>query len=162
MESGVQYVIHAFGPIWTDYPIAEETFGKVVPRIKRTVRRSLSAAARVGVSSVGMPAVSGGIFTHWSTGSDIKQREQRAARRAVVEAVLAWIDKHGDTSGIARVELCDLPRKQLGHVDMFVEEFDAVMALRHQTQDAAQKTLADAAPAADHGPQPPGANAPSG
>jgi O-acetyl-ADP-ribose deacetylase (regulator of RNase III) len=91
-ERGVKHIIHAVGPIWTDYPIAEATFKAVLPQIKRTVKRALQAAVRIGAQSCALPAISGGIFTHWRENSDIKDREQRAARKAVLEAVMEWAE----------------------------------------------------------------------
>lgn len=91
---GVQFIVHAVGPIWTDYPIKQSTFRIVLPLIQQTVTRALNAAARVGARSCAVPAISGGIFTHWKEGSDIKEREQQAAREAVVRAVFEWADQN--------------------------------------------------------------------
>jgi O-acetyl-ADP-ribose deacetylase (regulator of RNase III) len=101
LERGVQHIVHAVGPTWTDYPIAEKTFGIVQPQIRRTVRRALTAAESVGARSVALPAVSGGIFTHWKEGSDIHEREQREARRAVLQAVFRWAEKKASDNAAA-------------------------------------------------------------
>ena len=76
---GVNHIIHAVGPIWTDYPIHPSTPGRVLPLLTRTVRRALAAAECIGATAVALPAISGGIFTHWRPDSDIKQIEQRQA-----------------------------------------------------------------------------------
>ena len=132
---GVQYVVHAVGPIWSDYPIKESTFKVVLPRIRTTVKRALCAAARVGACSCALPAISGGIFTHWRPDSDIKEREQRAARLAVVEAVFKWAkETSGSNPNLLSVALCDLSSRQKGSVHFFVEAFDTVMRQHQEGQ----------------------------
>ncbi|KNC55719.1 uncharacterized protein AMSG_11181 [Thecamonas trahens ATCC 50062] len=171
---GVRYVVHAVGPIWTDWPVARATFAKVVPRIRRTVRRALTAAERVvaaldsvrsqsgragpagdgdrpdtveedvGVevrddglapggesvmmASVAVPAISGGIFTHYSATSKIKAAEQMAARTAVVEAVMRWLARrreNGTSRHVWNIRLVDIcPRG----VAMFAKAFDVALA----------------------------------
>ena len=54
-SNGVRMVVHAVGPNWSDYPLEEATFGRVLPRIRRTVARALSAAARCGAESCALP-----------------------------------------------------------------------------------------------------------
>jgi O-acetyl-ADP-ribose deacetylase (regulator of RNase III) len=94
-ERGVKYIIHAVGPTWTDWSISEKTFTIVLPKIKQTVHRALDAAVRMKVRSVALPAISGGIFTHYRADQpQVKEREQRAARKAVLEAVLEWTTKN--------------------------------------------------------------------
>ena len=58
-----------------------------------TVKRALQAANRMGGQICAIPAISGGIFTHYSVGSEIKEREQRASRKAVLEAVIKWAEE---------------------------------------------------------------------
>ena len=94
-ERGVKYIIHAVGPTWTDWSISEKTFTIVLPLIQETVHRALDAAVRMKVRSIAIPAVSGGIFTHYRVDQpQVKEREQRAARKAVLEAVLQWTSQH--------------------------------------------------------------------
>lgn len=133
-DRGVQHIVHAVGPNWSDYPIKDTTFRVVTKKIKRTVRRALCACGRVGARSVALPAISGGIFTHYKEGTDIKEREQLAARQAVLEAVLVWVSKNGGASCVRSIDLVDLPRSKLGCVHMFVEVFDKVVRLRHEPE----------------------------
>eukprot|EP00667_Euglena_gracilis_P022252 EG_transcript_24695 len=122
-DRGVLFVVHAVGPNWNDFPIADATFARVLPLIRRTVSRALAAAERIGARSCAIPAISGGIFTHWREHSDIKQQEQRAARRAVVEAVVAWAAGQSDASALRVVRLCD---RDPVTVRYFAEAMDAV------------------------------------
>ena len=138
-ERGVKWVIHCVGPIWTDWPIKESTFSKVLPRIRKAVSRALDICVRLGLTSIALPAISGGIFTHYRVGSNIKAREQRAARRAVIQAVFTWVDKHTCTnhanqSTLTDIELSDLPGPSL---QVFQELF--VEAVK-QRDDAASHT----------------------
>jgi len=127
-SQGVRHVVHAVGPIWTDYPVREKTFKIIIPQIKTTVRRALNAAARVGATSCAIPAISGGIFTHWKPNSNIKEREMKAARLAVVTEVCAWARDHGEATAnkLLSVDIIDLPSRQRGSVKWFVEAFDKV------------------------------------
>eukprot|EP00164_Ancoracysta_twista_P003206 GFYU01004279.1.p1 GENE.GFYU01004279.1~~GFYU01004279.1.p1 ORF type:complete len:266 (+),score=63.66 GFYU01004279.1:131-928(+) len=129
-ERGVKYIVHAVGPIWTDYPIEEATFDSILPRIRRTVKRALNACARVEATTCALPAISGGIFTHWKPNSDIKEREQAAARVAVVEAVFRWVETNPG-SCIERIDIVDLPKNKKGAVHMFVQAFDSVSSRAH-------------------------------
>ena len=161
LARGVQHVIHAVGPTWTDFAISESTFKRVMPMIRRTARRALVAASRMHATSCAMPAISGGIFTHYRADQpEVKNREQRAARRAVVEAVLDWALDQAQLevrSSVESVLLCDLSKKELGAVHVFVEEFDAVVNERKQKLEelaastevavAAGNAAASAAPA---------------
>lgn len=124
---GVKFIVHAVGPTWTDWTIGDGAFKAVPPRIKRTVRNALAAATRVGAQSCVMPAISGGIFTHWREGSDIKLREQRAARVAVVQAVVAWLQSEaGGATTLRTLDLCDLGGRS-GQLGMFMDAFDEVV-----------------------------------
>ncbi|KAJ9455464.1 hypothetical protein DIPPA_32820 [Diplonema papillatum] len=117
---GVQHIVHAVGPIWSDYPVSDKTFGVVVPKIRRTVKRALSAAAAAGARSCAVPAVSGGIFTHYSPTTDIKRREQLAARRAVSAAVLQWAAAdEAKASELRLIYLVDLSPRKRGYIDLF-------------------------------------------
>lgn len=122
-ERGVAYVIHAFGPIWTDYPATAACIPKVTTLIRRTVTRALAAAVRMGCRTCALPAISGGIFTHWSAATNIKEVEQRAARVAVTEAVFEWAKTN---SGLTSISMCDLSPKKLGRVNFFLEAFDEI------------------------------------
>lgn len=135
-ERGVVNIVHAVGPIWADYPIKDTTFKLVTKKIKRTVRRALSAADRVGACKVALPAISGGIFTHYKEGTDIKEREQAAAREAVVQAVFSWVRKNSGASSIRAIHLVDLPRSSKGCVHLFVEAFDKVLARSQHQKEA--------------------------
>jgi len=84
---GVRYVVHAVGPNWNDHSIGPRAFMVVVPKIRRTVQRALEAADRSGAASCTLPALSGGIFTHWREHSNIQAREQLSARRAVLSTM---------------------------------------------------------------------------
>lgn len=97
---GVKHIIHAVGPIWTDYKIADSTFKIVTKKIKLTVWNALNLATRIDCLSCALPAISGGIFTHYRVDSDIKEREQRAARKAVLEAVLQWAREHNSDNNV--------------------------------------------------------------
>lgn len=146
---GVLYIIHAFGPMWTDYAQGDRAFKKVCPRIRRTVVRALDAAERTQCKSCALPAISGGIFTHWSaTDKAIKEREQEAARQAVVEAALTWVLRRSKRSGsstkggtenkssLRTIFLCDLPRKKLGSIHLFVRAWDQVMKTEAKSASA--------------------------
>jgi O-acetyl-ADP-ribose deacetylase (regulator of RNase III) len=124
-DRGVKHIVHAVGPTWTDYPIEEETFSKVVPNIKLTVKRALNVAERINATSCALPAISGGIFTHWKINSDIKAREMLAARVAAVEAIVQWAEKNPD-SCLVCIKFCDLPEKRRGNIELCVRAFDAV------------------------------------
>jgi len=155
LARGVQHIIHAVGPTWTDYPIAEKTFGLVTPKIRRVIRRALQVAERVGARAVAVPAVSGGIFTHWKEGSDIKEREQRAARKAVLQAVFQFAEQRvaaeslnvsaevssssaaaanssasatAPSSTLREILVCDLSARAKGAMHLFLEEWDALLA----------------------------------
>jgi len=121
---GVRYVVHAVGPNWNDHSIGPRAFMVVVPKIRRTVQRALEAADRSGAASCTLPALSGGIFTHWREHSNIQAREQLAARRAVLKAVIAWAQSHPHPT-LRSVDLCDLPDHR-GQIGMFLELFDAL------------------------------------
>mmetsp|Transcript_7183 Transcript_7183/g.9854 ORF Transcript_7183/g.9854 Transcript_7183/m.9854 type:complete len:328 (-) Transcript_7183:110-1093(-) len=132
LARGVKFIIHAVGPIWMDYPVEEKTFELVTPRIKRTVRRALRCALKMGVKSVALPAISGGIFTHWKENSNIKEREQMAARSAVVEATFEFAasqpkSPEQDCGKIERILLVDLPKKRRGSIHLFARAFDSVV-----------------------------------
>jgi len=132
LARGVRYIIHAVGPIWMDYPVEEKTFKLVTPRIKRTVRRALRCAVKMRVKSVALPAISGGIFTHWKANSNIKEREQMAARTAVVKAAFefaanqARTTEQQDCGKIERILLVDLPKKRKGSIHLFTKAFDSI------------------------------------
>ena len=137
-DHGVRYVLHTVGPNWLDYPIADSTFDDVLPLLKIAVQRALNVAARLGVVSCSIPAVSGGIFTHWRSDSDIKQREQCAARQTIVKAVFEWVLTHPETS-LTRIQLCDNDSKG---IHMFVQAFDSETVERqNRTNEAADSAL---------------------
>lgn len=61
LERGVTHIVHAVGPIWTDYKIEEKTFNIVSRKIKITVKRALNAVSRLGARSCALPSISGGM-----------------------------------------------------------------------------------------------------
>jgi len=136
--------------MWTDYSPGDKAFRQVCPRIKHTLYRALQVAERVQASTCALPAVSGGIFTHWSvTDKTIKEREQYAARQAAVEAVLTWALKRSKRRGastgkgtekegsLRAIYLCDLPRKKLGSIHLFVRAWDLVIKTRAKSAGVA-------------------------
>lgn len=68
--------------------------------------------------------------------SDIKEREQRAARRAAILAVMEWaqdqlVKANANDSNVTSIEsilLCDLSSREKGAIYMFVEEFDDIIS----------------------------------
>lgn len=126
-DRGVQFIVHAVGPTWTDYSMADDPafFIPCCQRIKKTVTRALHACSRVRGKTCALPAISGGIFTHWKYGEDIKDREQRAARRAVLEAVIAWARRQERLRG-QTVETADMDDMQNQSGDEGKEEEEAL------------------------------------
>eukprot|EP01059_Diplonema_ambulator_P002565 TRINITY_DN12184_c0_g1_i1.p1 TRINITY_DN12184_c0_g1~~TRINITY_DN12184_c0_g1_i1.p1 ORF type:complete len:230 (+),score=44.48 TRINITY_DN12184_c0_g1_i1:36-725(+) len=124
---GVKHVVHAVGPNWNDYPASDAVFKTVMPRIRKTVSRALSAAARVGATTCTIPAISGGIFTHYSPTTDIKSQEQHAARVAVAQAVKRWAANNSNTS-LTTIDLIDLGSRTQGALHMFIQAFDHVFS----------------------------------
>ena len=141
-ENGVKFIGHAVGPIWSDYPLNDKVFKVVMPKIKVTIRRALDLTKRVGASSCTLPAVSGGIFTHWSLTSDIKSREQRAARYAACQAVFTWATKNQNTS-VTDIELIDLSRRQKGCIHFFADAFDASVTQYNEENEETLPTSKD-------------------
>jgi O-acetyl-ADP-ribose deacetylase (regulator of RNase III) len=149
---GVHHIIHAVGPIWTDYPIHPSTPGRVLPLLTRTVRRVLAAAERIGATAVAMPAISGGIFTHWRPDSDIKQIEQQQARAAVVGAVWTWAHAVYTASsasagaaapvqGAPSISRVDLYDNDKGSVRWFVDALDELVRSAASAATKAQEQL---------------------
>ncbi len=61
MERGVTHIVHAVGPIWTDYKIEEKTFKIVTRKIQVTIKRALNTVSRLGAHSCALPPISGGM-----------------------------------------------------------------------------------------------------
>jgi O-acetyl-ADP-ribose deacetylase (regulator of RNase III) len=59
-SQGVQWIVHAVGPVWKEYPAEAATFDVVGPLIYDTCRRALATAVKCGATSVTIPALSGG------------------------------------------------------------------------------------------------------
>ncbi len=67
-------------------------------------------------------------------GSDIKEREQRAARRAAILAVIEWAQDQlvkanthdTNVTSIESILICDLSSREKGAIYMLVEEFDDI------------------------------------
>jgi len=117
---GVRYIVHALGPNWMDEDASDpdQMVSRIAPRIHATVIAALDCASRLGASSVSLPALSGGIFTHKPF--DDKSRclhelEQRIARQQLVRAIFAWAKKQCDAgksaSSVKSVVVVALPAK---------------------------------------------------
>ena len=152
-EQGVKWIIHAVGPIWTDWPVGKACFKPVMARIRTTVSRALDAASRMGARSIVIPAISGGVFTHYSfSNPNIKRAEMKAARVAVIQSVLKWIadadseaddnanadadanadaiDSQSNRHALTDIRLIDLPSSQpRGNLPLFLQAWDSLIPL---------------------------------
>ena len=109
-SQGVQWIIHAVAPRWSDHAADETVFDIVRPEIRTTVERALRCANAVGCASVTVPALSGGIFCHHGVDPDFKEREQRAAREELAAAITGYATaQHVASGGLREVLLVDLP-----------------------------------------------------
>jgi len=100
---GVRWIIHALGPNWMDEDSSDldKMVSRISPRIHATVIAALDCASRLGASSVSLPALSGGIFTHKPFDDKSKRLhefEQRIARQQLVRAIFAWAEKQSTSS----------------------------------------------------------------
>lgn len=85
-----RWVVHAVGPRWGE--------GEEEVKLRRAVRSALDAAADAGARSVGLPAISTGIF-----GYPLDE-----GTRAIVDAALGWLET--GTSRLDRLRLVALDR----------------------------------------------------
>ena len=106
-SNGVKYIVHAVGPAWHDYDVDDALFDAVCPLVYATVKRALMTASRCGASSVTLPSISGGIFTHRHD-AELQEREQVAARHELFRAIEAHIKEGG--SSLQEIVLIDLPQ----------------------------------------------------
>lgn len=140
---GVKYVIHAVGPEWTQFTAEQcadpdgEHFRYVETMIRATTTRSLALAASRGCTTIIIPSISGGIFTHggnrFGDGAlpGQQEREQLAARVAVVAASKMWADDAtgpGQSSSVREIILVDHPSPNIGRLDLLVQAFSACFA----------------------------------
>lgn len=100
---GVQVIVHAVGPRWTDHDEAD--FATVCLLICDTCRRALMTAVKSGATTATIPAVSGGIFCH-KHDAQLKEREQIAARHELIRAVASHCSS---ASPLKEIVLIDLP-----------------------------------------------------
>jgi O-acetyl-ADP-ribose deacetylase (regulator of RNase III) len=75
-----RWVIHAVGPRWGD--------GDEEHTLRLAVRSSLAEAARLAVRSLGLPAISTGIFGY----------PKREGTLVIVDEVRRWLAEHAETS----------------------------------------------------------------
>ncbi len=105
-ESGVQYVIHAVGPDWTNY----ENFSDCMSRIRTTIENTMTLAKNLTVKSIVFPVISGGIFCH--SEKTLRDREQNTAQEILIQVIVEHV-KNMD-------EKCELK-------NIFIVEIDKVM-----------------------------------
>ena len=117
-------VIHAVGPRWQGGHHNEEN------DLRRAVYESMSAADQRGLSSIGLPALSGGIFGY----------PLNKCTETIVSAVKDFLDEHRDTS-VKKVSLVD-PTDRV--VNAFQNGLDDVFGLRRtNTQSGKRVTVAN-------------------
>mmetsp|Transcript_37500 Transcript_37500/g.84568 ORF Transcript_37500/g.84568 Transcript_37500/m.84568 type:complete len:291 (-) Transcript_37500:319-1191(-) len=124
-SQGVAWIVHAVGPRWSDHPVEEATFGIVRPQIFKTGKRALLAASKCGATSVTLPALSGGIFTHHACTAEMREAEQLAAREELVRAVDGYIS--ADAAGsLKEIVLIDLPAQhKASRIDLLMRVTEA-------------------------------------
>ena len=137
---GVEWVLHAVGPRWTQYTEAEcqnpqsPQFRHIETMIRDTVGRALSLAAHRGCRSVTIPAISGGIFCHsgWGGPAALQELEQFAAREALVAACVLWMRAAqrgvGPHRTLQEIVLVDHPDESIGRLDLMQRAFDKCLA----------------------------------
>jgi O-acetyl-ADP-ribose deacetylase (regulator of RNase III) len=113
-ESGVQYVIHAVGPDWTNY----ENFSDCVSRIRTTIENTMTLAKNLTVDSIVFPVISGGIFCH--SEKTLRDREQNTAQEILIQVIVEHVknmDEKCELKNILIVEIdkvmCDLIKVKL-------------------------------------------------
>lgn len=93
-EQGVKYVLHALGPNWINHePQEEGLLDTVGVQIASCMKNALDMAASLGASSITLPALSGGIFTHKAFDDEsraLHDAEQRRSRLEVVQGAVEW------------------------------------------------------------------------
>ena len=105
-------VIHAVGPVWQDGYHNEEN------DLTKAVYESMEAAERGGLSSIALPALSGGIFGY----------PLDKCTETIVSAVRDFIDDHRDTS-VKKVSVVD-PTDRV--VNAFQKGLDDLFGLRRK------------------------------
>ncbi|MCW8984833.1 MAG: macro domain-containing protein [Thermoanaerobaculales bacterium] len=75
-----RWVIHAVGPIWGE--------GNEEASLRSAVRASLDRAAKLGATSIALPAISTGIFGY----------PKQEGTTTIVEEARSWLDGHPDSS----------------------------------------------------------------
>eukprot|EP01043_Picozoa_sp_COSAG02_P052250 COSAG02_NODE_5598_length_4199_cov_9.633659_1_plen_629_part_00 len=136
---GVQWILHAVGPRWTQYTEAEcqnpqnPHFRHIETMIRDTVERALALAAHRGCRTVTVPAISGGIFCHsgWGETAGLQELEQLAAREALVAACVMWmraVQHRGVTNTLEQIVLVDHPNPSIGRLDLMDRAFDTCFA----------------------------------
>jgi O-acetyl-ADP-ribose deacetylase (regulator of RNase III) len=75
-----RWIIHTVGPRWGE--------GNEEAKLRSAVRASLEQVRRLGATSVALPAISTGIFGY----------PKREGTCAIVDEILAWLERHPDTS----------------------------------------------------------------
>ena len=116
---GVRWIIHALGPNWQDEDSSDpdQMVSRVSPRIHATIITVLDCASRLGASSISLPAISGGIFTHKpfdDKSRELHELEQRVARQQLVRAIFAWAKREelkDETSSLKNIIIVTLPAK---------------------------------------------------
>ena len=116
---GVRWIIHALGPNWQDEDSSDhdQMVSRVSPRIHATIITALDCASRLGASSISLPAISGGIFTHKpfdDKSRELHELEQRVARQQLVRAIFAWAKREelkDETSSLKSIIIVTLPAK---------------------------------------------------
>ena len=103
---GVKHIVHAVGPKWRDFDV-EDIFDTVPPQIYSACIRALAAADHLNASSMTIPAISGGIFTHKAP-PELQEREQVESRRSLFKALEAHCTPPGRTQ-LTEVVVIDLP-----------------------------------------------------
>lgn len=113
-ESGVQYVIHAVGPDWTNY----ENFSDCVSRIRTTIENTMTLAKNLTVDSIVFPVISGGIFCH--SEKTLRDRERNTAQEILIQVIVEHVknmDEKCELKNILIVEIdkvmCDLIKVKL-------------------------------------------------
>ena len=122
-DSGVDFVIHAVGPKWTD---TDYTFQQCASRLQTTIENALALAESLKIKSIAFPVISGGLFCHQNNPE--RDQEQDKAQELLLQVILAHVKKMNQRSTLKDIFIVEINSEQ-----------SQIMALRVQAIDERQR-----------------------
>jgi O-acetyl-ADP-ribose deacetylase (regulator of RNase III) len=126
--SGVEFVIHAVGPKWTN---PKYQFEQCASKLKETIKNALALAESLQVTSIAFPLISGGIFCH--PHDPLREQEQAKAQEVLLEVILAHVKKTNQQSTLKNIFIVEIDRELSQHMAVKVQSI-AELQLRRMRE----------------------------